>query len=615
MLCKPNLDTTLLKCEVNSSAVLGTGCSGTTYKALHGVYGDVAAKLLKYDNDVNGKAANEIDLLSNINGNKFVVNYFGWNCVKHSGIEYPLIVMEYMECGSLHDVLYKDSSIDFHYSLRKRAMKEFAEGLRFLHFNLYDKHPIVHCDLKPQNLLFTAEMHLKISDLGSAVRCWTAELKLKGNKESVYVSTRYCAPELFELNLNQRLNPEVDVYSYGIILWETMVREEPYKYAKNDDVIKVAVMTCANRPSVKPEFLTGKGISYDMKTALIAVCPLVWHKTPSMRPSAEQLTKLINKHFPFSRKQAMSEGNRFALQKLPEDPCSVQTEPLTQLIKRHMQGKVTENGGNDFSISIPASSMLAEENVTIPKLPLGSDVFQPHPENFQDTNTQLQRNNTQAEKRARMDLQGQRHDQPVQNLDSGLNMVVPISPQSQMFPDLNSFPSRLDELLVSPQLLQPPLQMIYPVSASNDRALESRDHPTGNIWSNHQRTDSDPYSETGDFFPHCASAKEFPRWYSIESVASDYSSASLKEDHWYVNLPNPFTRGSQQYMTFHGSERQRYYGSIARSTGKSRTKPSQQQVIKQLIDFIIIRLQSIQIRRRSKEVGMPVCNPEVMGGS
>nr|XP_026693493.1 mitogen-activated protein kinase kinase kinase 7-like isoform X2 [Ciona intestinalis] len=573
MLCKPNLDTTLLKCEVNSSAVLGTGCSGTTYKALHGVYGDVAAKLLKYNNDVNRKAANEIDLLSSINGNKFVVNYFGWNYVKHSGIEYPLIVMEYMECGSLHDVLYKDSSIDFHYSLRKRAMKEFAEGLRFLHFHLYGKHPIVHCDLKPQNLLFTAEMHLKISDLGSAVRCWTAELKLKGNRESVYVSTRYCAPELFNWNLNQRLKPEVDVYSYGIILWETMVREEPYKYAKNDDVIKVAVMTCANRPSVKPKFLTEKGISYDMKTALIAVCPLIWHKTPSMRPSAEQLTQLINEYFPFSRKEAMSEGSKFALQKLPEDPRLVQTEPLTQLIKRDMQCKVTENGGNDFSISIPANSMLAEENVTSPKLPYESEFFQPQAENFQD-NTQLQRNNTQAEKRSRIDLQSQRHDQPVQ--DYGLNMV-PISPQRQMFLDGNSFPSRLDELPVSPPLLQPPLQMVYPVSASNDRALESRDHPTGNIWSNHQRTDSDPCSETGDFVPHCASAKEFQRCYSTETMATEYSSASLMEDHWYVNLPSPFSRGSQRYMTFHGSERQRYYGSIARSTGKSRTRPSQHQ--------------------------------------
>uniref|UniRef100_H2Y147 Protein kinase domain-containing protein n=1 Tax=Ciona intestinalis TaxID=7719 RepID=H2Y147_CIOIN len=172
MLCKPNLDTTLLKCEVNSSAVLGTGCSGTTYKALHGVYGDVAAKLLKYNNDVNRKAANEIDLLSSINGNKFVVNYFGWNYVKHSGIEYPLIVMEYMECGSLHDVLYKDSSIDFHYSLRKRAMKEFAEGLRFLHFHLYGKHPIVHCDLKVTEV-----------EINSPTRCLMLGAKKVGKHE------------------------------------------------------------------------------------------------------------------------------------------------------------------------------------------------------------------------------------------------------------------------------------------------------------------------------------------------------------------------------------------------------------------------------------------------
>jgi len=44
-------------------------------------------------------------------------------------------------------------------------VRHLAAGLRYIH-----SHRIIHCDLKPSNLLLNKQMELKIADFGSAIR-------------------------------------------------------------------------------------------------------------------------------------------------------------------------------------------------------------------------------------------------------------------------------------------------------------------------------------------------------------------------------------------------------------------------------------------------------------
>ena len=73
-----------------------------------------------------------------------------------------MIVMEYMEGGSLADKLKDQNPLPDNAVLK--YLVQILEGVGFIH-----KRQIYHSDIKPSNILFTAEDNLKISDFGIAV--------------------------------------------------------------------------------------------------------------------------------------------------------------------------------------------------------------------------------------------------------------------------------------------------------------------------------------------------------------------------------------------------------------------------------------------------------------
>lgn len=124
-----------------------------------------------------------------------------------------LLVYEFMSNGSLADFLFKASVR--HPALRERVrlVLDVARGLFYLHEEC-GVH-IIHCNLKPQNILLDDTLTAKISDFGFA-----RLLMPKQGKESVGVeeSTRsYFAPEWKK---NALISVKSDIYSFGIVLLE-----------------------------------------------------------------------------------------------------------------------------------------------------------------------------------------------------------------------------------------------------------------------------------------------------------------------------------------------------------------------------------------------------------
>ncbi|KAL8026868.1 hypothetical protein ABFX02_14G057700 [Erythranthe guttata] len=98
-------------------------------------------------------------------------------------------------------------------------MIDVAYSLEYLHHGYSS--PIVHCDLKPSNVLLDEEMVAHVSDFGIA--------KLLGDGESIVhtnilATLGYIAPEY---GLEGLVSTRCDVYSYGVMVMETFTRKRP----------------------------------------------------------------------------------------------------------------------------------------------------------------------------------------------------------------------------------------------------------------------------------------------------------------------------------------------------------------------------------------------------
>ncbi|PON72513.1 S-receptor-like serine/threonine-protein kinase [Parasponia andersonii] len=126
-----------------------------------------------------------------------------------------LLVYEYMSNGSLADLLFtKNARTRLDWIERMRIAIDVARGILYLHEEC--KAPIIHCDIKPQNILMDDFWSAKISDFGLAkflmpdqTRTFTGIRGTRG----------YLAPEWHK---NTPISVKADVYSYGIVLLEVV---------------------------------------------------------------------------------------------------------------------------------------------------------------------------------------------------------------------------------------------------------------------------------------------------------------------------------------------------------------------------------------------------------
>jgi hypothetical protein len=133
-----------------------------------------------------------------------------YNVFSEAGNYY--IAMEYMAGGSLDDRL-RGGAIPPAEAVRVAA--DVAEGLHYAH-----ERGVVHCDLKPANILFTAEGRAKVADFGIAHvsdqlldRTWQTSLGF------VAGTLPYMSPEQAE---GVRDDPRVDVYALGAVLYRML---------------------------------------------------------------------------------------------------------------------------------------------------------------------------------------------------------------------------------------------------------------------------------------------------------------------------------------------------------------------------------------------------------
>uniref|UniRef100_A0A3Q3AIE3 Mitogen-activated protein kinase kinase kinase 12 n=1 Tax=Kryptolebias marmoratus TaxID=37003 RepID=A0A3Q3AIE3_KRYMA len=173
------------------------------------------------------------------------------------------IIMEYCAQGQLYEVLRAGRKITP--SLLMDWAMGIAGGMNYLHL-----HKIIHRDLKSPNMLITYDDAVKISDFGTS-----KELSDKSTKMSFAGTVAWMAPEVIR---NEPVSEKVDIWSFGVVLWEMLTGEVPYK-----DVDSSAIIWGVGNNSLQ---LPVPDSCPDSFKLLLKQC---WNCKPRNRPSFRQI--------------------------------------------------------------------------------------------------------------------------------------------------------------------------------------------------------------------------------------------------------------------------------------------------------------------------------------
>ncbi|EOX92434.1 Receptor-like protein kinase 1, putative [Theobroma cacao] len=197
-----------------------------------------------------------------------------------------LLVYEYMGNGSLADLLFK-TTMRPDWNERIRIALDVARGILYLHEEC--ESPIIHCDIKPQNILMDDTWTAKISDFGLAKF-------LMGDQTRTFTGVRgtrgYMAPEWQK---NTPISVKADIYSFGIVLLEIVCcrRNLDTTVSKTEEIILSNwVYRCFVEKELDKLVL---GEEVDKKNLEKMVMVALWciQDEPALRPSIKSVVMML----------------------------------------------------------------------------------------------------------------------------------------------------------------------------------------------------------------------------------------------------------------------------------------------------------------------------------
>lgn len=188
---------------------LGRGSFGVVYKGelqMSSKKSETAVKKLdRMAQDTEKEFRAEVNTIGQTN-HKNLVRLLGF-CDEGQN---RLLVYEYMRNGTLSSFLFTTPKPSW--KLRTQIAMGIARGLVYLHEECSTQ--IIHCDIKPQNILLDDYHNARISDFGLAKLLAMNQSRTLTN---IRGTKGYVAPEWFR---NIQVSAKVDVYSFGVLLLE-----------------------------------------------------------------------------------------------------------------------------------------------------------------------------------------------------------------------------------------------------------------------------------------------------------------------------------------------------------------------------------------------------------
>jgi serine/threonine-protein kinase len=266
-------DTTLINDRYRIENTLGKGGMAVVYQARDlTLERNVAIKVLrqKYSTDPAFREHfhQEAKAAANLSHPNIVTVYdFGYDA------ERLFIIMEFVPGTDLKQLQGERERFDIQQTLT--LMGQACAGVGYAH-----RAGLVHCDIKPQNLLITPDKRLKVVDFGIARAL--ASINPGEKSEIVWGSPHYFSPEQAAGNAP---SPASDVYSIGVIMYEMLTGKLPFSASDSKELARMHRQVLPQAPrDLNPE------IPPDLEQILLKVLS----KEPAARyRTADQLGRVL----------------------------------------------------------------------------------------------------------------------------------------------------------------------------------------------------------------------------------------------------------------------------------------------------------------------------------
>ena len=181
------------------------------------------------------------------------------------------IITEWMNGGTLYQAIHKPGF--FSATERTIAAFDIARGMKFLHAR-----KIVHRDLKTLNVLLDDNKRVKICDFGFS-RFAENDTLMTSNIGTPH----WMAPEV--LKRGSHYTSKVDVYAYGIVLWELATSDTPYPGYDSQKIIQEVLHNDLRPP-----------LPADINPQVKDMISLCWARNPNARPSFDEIVEAFTKN-------------------------------------------------------------------------------------------------------------------------------------------------------------------------------------------------------------------------------------------------------------------------------------------------------------------------------
>ncbi|XP_061343542.1 probable LRR receptor-like serine/threonine-protein kinase At3g47570 [Gastrolobium bilobum] len=225
----------------SSSNLIGTGSYGSVYRGtlLH-FERPVAVKVLNLETRGAAKSfIAECQSLGKIKHRNLLNILTCCSSVDYNGGDFKAIVFEFMPNGSLERLLHNNEenesrNMKLNFTHRLNIAIDVAHALEYLHHDFGQV--VVHCDIKPSNVLLDDEIVAHLGDFGLARLLNGATWHSSRDQVSssmIKGTIGYVPPEY---GAGVPVSPQGDIYSYGILLLEMLTGMKPTESLFGEDL-------------------------------------------------------------------------------------------------------------------------------------------------------------------------------------------------------------------------------------------------------------------------------------------------------------------------------------------------------------------------------------------